>query len=136
MPESFTDAQLLQMTAEIDQQLHELSTEESAYLRAGAPHRAKAERQRAAITQATGEDATTFLARFRAAARRDLCESGGVLHAQWQQYRDLASKDMLKTFGGILVGLGLAGNTLAVVAVAVSVYVLYLGVQAFCVGGA
>jgi hypothetical protein len=42
---------------------------------------------------------------------------------------------MLKTFGGLLVGLGLAGNPLAVVSVAISVYVLHLGVEAFCAGG-
>jgi hypothetical protein len=134
MSEPFTDEQIDQLTVEINQQLQVLGAEDDPLYRAGAPRSRRVERQRQAIAQATGQDAGTFLARFRAAARKDLCEQGGVLHAQWQKYRDLASKDMLKTFGGILVGLGLAGNTLIVVAVAVSVYVLYLGVEAFCAG--
>jgi hypothetical protein len=95
----------------------------------------QAERQLKAIEQATGQDATTFLSRFHQAVRKDLCEQGGVLHTQWEKYRDLTGKDMLKTFGGILVGFGLAGNALQVTAVAIAVYVLYLGVQAFCAGG-
>ncbi len=133
MPDPFSDEVVEQLTTEINQQLRDLAAAGPAIQRSGAAG-PRAKRQREAIEKATGKDAKTFLAQFRAAARKDLCEQGGVLHAQWKKYRDLATKDMLKTFGGILVGLGLAGNTLAVVAVAVSVYVLYLGVEAFCAG--
>jgi hypothetical protein len=38
----------------------------------------------------------------------------------------------VKTFGGILVGMGLSGSALQIVVVAIAVYVLYLGVEAFC----
>jgi hypothetical protein len=76
--------------------------------------------------------ATSILARFKAAARKYLCEKGGVLHTQWTKWKDLANKDIVKTFGGILVGMGLSGSALQIAVVAIAVYVLYLGVEAFC----
>ncbi len=134
MSDVFTPEQIEQFTTEINQQLLELTAVDPTSQRAlrGGPPRA--EKQRKALEQATGEDAGTFLARFRQAARKDLCEQGGVLHGQWTKYRDLVSKDMLNTFGGILVGLGLSGSALHIAVVAVAAYVLYLGVQAFCAG--
>ena len=44
-------------------------------------------------------------------------------------------KDAIKTCGGVLVGMGLSGNALQLVVVAVTVYVLYLGLEAFCAEG-
>ena len=43
------------------------------------------------------------------------------MHAQWTKWKDLANKDVLKTFGGILVGMGLSGSALQVAVVAVAV---------------
>jgi hypothetical protein len=60
------------------------------------------------------------------------CEKGGILHTQWSKWKDLANKDIVKTFGGILVGMGLSGSALQIAVVAIAVYVLYLGVEAFC----
>jgi hypothetical protein len=134
MPEPFTADQIEQLTLEINEQLRELVESDPAKMRGGRPPPKSARRQLTAIEQSTGQDATTFLARFRTAAHSDLCAEGGILHAQRQRFHDLASKDMLKTFGGILLGMGLAGNALATAAVAVSVYILYLGVEAFCAG--
>ena len=88
--------------------------------------------QRQAIEQATGEPAQSFLARFRLAARDDICRPGGVLHTQWSKWQDLASKDLLKFLGGVLAGMGLSGNALALVAVALAVYLVHLGLEAFC----
>ena len=80
-------------------------------------------KQRRASEAATGEEATSFLARFKAAARKDLCEKGGVLHTQWAKWKDLANKDIVKTFGGILVGMGLSGSALQIAVVAIAVYI-------------
>jgi hypothetical protein len=134
MPDPFTDEQIEQLTNEINRQLLELGTPDPAEQKSGRRGPSRTEPQFEAIAKATGQDAPTFLARFREAARKDLCEEGGILHAQWTRYRDLASKDMLKTFGGILIGLGLSGNALSIVAVAIAVHILYLGADAFCRG--
>jgi hypothetical protein len=134
MPHPFTPEQIATLTDEINQQWHDLEISEGDAMKRGsaAP---RAERQRQAIEQATGQDATTFLAQFRQAARKDLCEQGDLLYGQWKRLRDLVSKDALNTFGGILIGMGLSGTALQIVAVALVVYVLHLGAEAFCAGG-
>jgi hypothetical protein len=134
MQDLFTAEQIEQFTADINQQLQSLTASDPVAQRGGRGAHPRAEKQRKAIEQATGQDATTFRVRFRQAARHDLCEKGGILHGQWTKYCDLVSKDMLNTFGSILVGLGLSGSALQVAVVAVATYVLYIGVQAFCAG--
>jgi hypothetical protein len=134
MSDLFTPEEIERLTGEVNEQLRVLAVEEPAFQRGKGAARPRAERQRKVIEQATGQDAATFLARFRQAARKDLCEKGGVLNKQWTKYRDLPSKSMLNTFGGILVGLGISGGALHIAVVAIAAYVLYLGVQAFCAG--
>jgi hypothetical protein len=135
MSDLFTPDEIERLTGEVNEQLRTLAAEEPGLQRGGkGAGRPRAERQRMAIEQATGQDAITFIARFRQAARKDLCEKGGVLNKQWTKYRDLPSKSMLNTFGGILVGLGISGGALHIAVVAIAAYVLYLGVQAFCAG--
>jgi hypothetical protein len=134
MSDVFTPDEIESLTSELNQQLLALQAEAPATQRGAGAGERRGQRQLAAIAAATGQDAASFLVRFRQAARKDLCEEGGLLHEQWKKYRDLASKDMLNRFGGILVGFGLAGSALQVAVVAVAVYVLYLGVQAFCAG--
>jgi hypothetical protein len=55
-----------------------------------------------------------------------------VLYTQWQRWKDLTNNDRLWVIGGVLVSLELTGGPLQVAAVSVAVYILYLGVQAFC----
>jgi hypothetical protein len=128
----FTPEDIVKLSEEIDGQLRELGAPGTGLARGRTPKQALAEKQKRAIEQVTGEEATSFLARFKNAARKDLCEKGGILHTQWTKWKDLANKDIVKTFGGILVGMGLAGSALQVAVVAIAVYVLYLGVEAFC----
>lgn len=134
MADAFTAEEIDRLSGEIDSQLRELGSAGSGMVKGGSPAGALGAKQRQAIEAATGEEAMSFLARFKQAARKDLCEPGGILHTQWSKWKDLANKDLLKTFGGILVGMGLSGSALQVAVVAIAVYVLYLGVQAFCAG--
>jgi hypothetical protein len=128
----FTPEDIVKLSEEIDGQLRELGAPGTGLARGRTPKQALAEKQKRAIEQATGEEATSFLARFKNAARKDLCEKGGILHTQWTKWKDLANKDIVKTFGGVLVGMGLSGSALHIAVVAIAVYVLYLGVEAFC----
>ena len=132
MGEVFTDAEIAALSTRLDEQLRELGTPGTGLSRAKTPSGALPEKQRRAIEEATGEEAMSFLRRFKQAARKDLCQEGGVLYAQWTKWRDVTNRDLLKTFGGILVGMGLTGSPLQVAVVAVAVYVLYIGVKAFC----
>jgi len=132
MRDPFTSDQIDRLSSEIDSQLRHLSSSGGAATRGRGSHEAATERQKRAIEQATGEDASSFLRRFKDAARADLCEEGGVLYRQWSKWGDIANKDILKTFGGVLVGMGLAGTTLQIVVVALAVWVLFIGLKAFC----
>lgn len=80
----------------------------------------------------TGEEPESFWARFKKAARQDVCEEGGVLNTQWKKWGDLSDEKVIKQFGAILVAMGFSGNVLQVMAVALAVIVVHLGVKAFC----
>ena len=73
---------------------------------------------------ATGEEAEGFLRKFGRAARRDLCEEGGVLYEQWKKYADLENEKTIAFVGGVM---GLAGQPLTSAAIAVTVIMLHLG---------
>jgi hypothetical protein len=132
MTEPFTPDDIARLSAEIDRELLALGTPGTGLARGDAPEQALPERQRRALEQATGEEAMSFLRRFKRAAHRDLCEDGGVLYTQWQKWKDVSNKDLLRAIGPVLAAMGLAGGLLQTAAVAVAVYILYLGVQAFC----
>ncbi len=133
----FSDDELDRLSAEIDTQLRALqATPETAVM---APAKGTGnlppEPQKHAIEQATGEPAPTFLARFKAAARDDICRPGGVVFEQWRKWRDVTNKDALKTVGPIAAGMGIATSVVGTVSVAIVVWLLHVGVTAFCAEG-
>jgi hypothetical protein len=81
---------------------------------------------------AEGKDPEDFWTRFKAAAREDICTEGGVIHAQWKKWGDLSNKTVLQQLTAILVAMGFSGNALQVLAVALGVIVVHLGVKTFC----
>lgn len=135
MGDLFTEQELERLSAQVDEQIRTLGAPGTGLIRGGQQEQALGALQRRAIEQATGEDALTFVARFKQAARKDVCEPGGILHTQWKKWKDIVNKDAIKTFGGILVGMGLSGSALQIAVVALVVYVLYLGIEAFCEEG-
>ena len=133
MPELFADARITELAAQIDSQLHELQATGGEALTRGKGGKSKdLAKQRKAIAEATGEAPDSFIQRFVRNARKDLCEQGGLLYEQWKELKDLGSKAMIKTFGQILAGMGLAALPLQTVVVALSVYVLHIGVETIC----
>lgn len=117
----------------IDRQLADLSPTHSLSLQRslddpGAP----LAKQAAEIEQITQEKPAHFLKKFRKAAKKDVCEEGGVLNAQWQKWKDLASGDVVESFGPILVAMGFSGVLLETLVVAVGVTVIHIGLTAFC----
>jgi hypothetical protein len=99
MTEPFTPDDIARLSAEIDRELLALGTPGTSLARGDTPEQALPETQRRALEQATGEDAMRFLKRFKRAAHRDLCEEGGVLYTQWQKWKDVSNKDLLRTIG-------------------------------------
>lgn len=130
-----TEAKLAELSAQIDEQLLELSQLPSTFSRGVEPRKrglSLPEKQSRALEQATGEPGAAFLQRFAHNAVDDLCNEGGVLHTQWQKWKDLATKDLIGFVSGILVGMGLSGNALYGAVVAVCVIILHLGIKTIC----
>jgi hypothetical protein len=123
-----------ELSTEIDRQLHLLTRSEeygiSRFDEKGQPEFPLPQMEK--IREVTGEAAREFLKRFVKAARNDLCDEGGVLYAQWKKWGDLTNKNILKSFGALLVGMGFSGSQLQVLAVALAVVVIHLGVRAVC----
>ncbi|MEO1386837.1 MAG: hypothetical protein AAFV85_05590 [Cyanobacteria bacterium J06634_6] len=88
--------------------------------------------QAAEIERITQEKPVRFLKKFRRAAKQDICEEDGVLNAQWKKWKDLASEDVVKSFGPYLVAMGFSGVLLESLVVAVGVTVIHIGLVAFC----
>ncbi len=137
MPSPFTPDQLASLSAQIDQQLAQLQEasalsefKDGDLVPQDIPDRLPA--QWRAIAAVTKEEPRSFWQKFKQAARRDLCEEGGVLYAQWQRYRDLSSRAVLESFIAILAAMGYSGNALQVLAVAAGVIVLHLGCTVIC----
>ncbi len=128
----FSDQEIAAMAAEIDAQLLELrSLSGDGSLKSGDKE-SQLVKQNQAITTATKESAKSFLQKFWKAAKADLCEEDGVLYQQWKKWGDLDNKEAMGKFKLVLTGLGLTGNLLPSVLVAVMVIVLHIGVKAFC----
>ncbi|MFZ4728642.1 MAG: hypothetical protein ACOYMQ_08275 [Pseudanabaena sp.] len=128
----FSDQEISQLTAEIDAQLLELRSPSSEALLKSGGKEAQLVKQNQAIETATKEPAKSFLQRVGKAAKSVICEENGVLYKQWKKWGDLDNEEVISTFKGILTGLGLSGNVLPTVIVAVTVILLHIGVTAFC----
>ncbi len=136
---TFTDQELLTLSAEIDSQLRELESEptkegESRHI--GSTKKYIPAKQRQQLEQATGENADSFWEKFVRAvknyAKKDICEEGGVLYEQFEEWGTLSKKDMLLIFGSVLSGMGLPAAAFSTVVVSVSVIFLHIGIKAFC----
>jgi formylglycine-generating enzyme required for sulfatase activity/uncharacterized caspase-like protein len=88
--------------------------------------------QTAEIEQVIQEPVDSFLRKFARVARRDICEEGGVLNKQWEQFNDLSRSDTLKIVSAALAVMGIANPVVTVIAVPITVIILHLGLRTFC----
>ncbi|NEP18673.1 MAG: hypothetical protein F6J97_17510 [Leptolyngbya sp. SIO4C1] len=117
----------------IDRQIAQLSATRSLSVqRSLESPDAPLAKQAAEIERITQEKPAHFLKKFRKAAKQDTCEEGGILNTQWQKWKDLASGDVVKSFGPVLVAMGFSGVLLETLVVAVGVTVIHIGLTAFC----
>jgi hypothetical protein len=130
----FSEEELVQLSTEIDEQLHLLKQNSEAMVKSPNPEELEIllAKQMEAITQSTQEPPKTLLKKLHLAVKDDLCVEGGVLYGQWKKWGDLNNKDVLDKFGVVLTAFGLSGNNLAVVTVATAVITLHLGAKVFC----
>jgi hypothetical protein len=132
---TFTDQELQNLSAEIDNQLSELANEpsdEGHTKHIGTIIKAIPSKQKQQLEQATGEEAETYLKKIGRVVKEDLCKEGGLLYKKWQQLGDLDNETLLLTFGGVLSGMGLTAIALQTATVAVSVIVIHISIKVFC----
>ena len=133
MATPFSDTDVQALATAIDQQLAAIEqTRSAAVQRSLEEPTAPLAQQASEIERITQEKPVTFLKKFRKAAKADLCEEGGALNAQWQQWKDLASGDVVKNFSPVLVAMGFTGVLLETLVVALGVIVIHIGLKAFC----
>jgi hypothetical protein len=128
----FTPEDIDKLSAQIDAELRELGAPATGLARGRTPKQALGEKQKRAIEQATGEEATSFLTRFKNAARKDLLREGRhppYAMVQMEGSREQGHREDLRRHSGWD---GPLGSALQIAVVAIAVYVLYLGVEAFC----
>ena len=107
-----SDAELVDLARQVDEQLSTLHSAPRSQVEFRGV--AKGERtnlpaapeQQAVIERAAGEPFESFWQKYRRHARRDLCLPGGLLHGQWQKWRDLQSKDAVKMSLAALAAFG------------------------------
>ncbi len=135
----FSPEELQRMSLEMDARLAELSaggdSVEAKWIRRKDQPVPMPEKEAAAVEAAVteaGQRPASFWERFRKAAHADICQEGGVLHAQWKKWGDLSNEKVLKQFGAILVAMGFSGSALQVLALSCAVVVVHLGVKAYC----
>lgn len=108
MEEIFTQAEIENLAAEIDRQLAAFGTSQASSLLKNWQRGDSIELDRFFVEQCQAIEAQTqekprpFFTRFRAAAKKDLCQEGGLLHTQWQKWRDLSSQSAVNVFGPVL----------------------------------
>jgi hypothetical protein len=131
----FTPEEITALSAEIDRQLTELRYTPDAGQKQGEDKISDEKllvKQTEVITQVTQENSRSFLQKFGRAAKSDLCQEGGMLNQQWQKWGDLDNKDAVERLGAVLVTMGISGDVLAPLVVAVTVIIIHIGLKAFC----
>jgi len=131
-PAIFSETDLDRLSGEVEDQLAELAVQPRGLFKSVDAPPAFPTKQAEAVANATGEDAQTFFEAFKKAARKDICAEGGLFHEQWKKYKDVAKRDLVVFVGGVLTSLGITPTALPVVAVAISVWLLFVGIDAYC----
>jgi hypothetical protein len=134
MADIFTPDILVELEQEVNRQLAELGTQPTG--RGGMDEvrelRSQLAMQELAIVEAAGEPSDSFLRKFARVARRDVCEEGGLLNKQWEEFQDLSRPETLTVVGGALGLMGIANPVVTAIAVPVSVILVHLGLRTFC----
>jgi hypothetical protein len=136
MDSVFTPDVLVELEQEVNRQLAELGSQPMVTGKGGMDEvrelRSQLAMQELAIKEATQESADSFLRKFARVAKRDVCEEGGLLNKQWEEFQDLSRPETLTVVGGALGLMGIANPVVTAIAVPVSVILVHLGLRTFC----
>ncbi|MDM8568581.1 hypothetical protein QUF50_03525 [Thiotrichales bacterium HSG1] len=135
---NFTTEEIAVLSAQMDQQLQELRDQEKSQFGASKStspidnEEQLLEKQRQQIAENTQEAPDTFLQKYGSQAKELLCKESSELSKQWQKWGDLRNEDVLEKLGSVLLIMGYSGAALHILTVAISVYVIRVGLNTFC----
>jgi hypothetical protein len=136
MTQIFTTEEIKTLSAQVDEQLRELDrmsiTQEKSVTRQTRPKVDQLPpQQHQAIEEQTQENPNTFLQKFAHQAKTLICNADSDLRKQYELFGDLNKEDALEKFAGFLAVMGFSGMALQILTVAITVYVIRIGIQAF-----
>ena len=149
MSDIFTTEELAALSAQVDEQLGELTqrklserelskgyargmTRGDTQLFSAAPQDDDLpSKQRQAIEDKAHEKADTFLQTFADKAKEMLCDAESDLRQKYAQFGEVDKVTLLERFAVLLTVMGFSGIGLQVLAVAVTVYIIHIGLKPF-----
>ncbi|HEC84912.1 MAG: hypothetical protein DRR19_13975 [Candidatus Parabeggiatoa sp. nov. 1] len=139
MSDIFTTEELAALSAQVDEQLGELSEGYARGMKRGDTQLFSAApqdddlppEQRKAIEDKAHEKADTFLQTFADKAKEMLCDAESDLRKEYAMFGEIDKVTLLERFAALLAVMGFSGIGLQVLAVAVTVYILHIGLKPF-----
>ena len=129
MTQYLATEQLAKLSVQVEEQLAELKS--SALLRGSKDNIEEFSKQRQAIEKTTEEDADSFLQKFADKSKEVLCNANSDLQKQYEAFGGLKKDEVLDKFAALLAVSGFAGVALNILTVAITVYVLHIGIKKF-----
>jgi len=129
MTQYLATEQLAKLSVQVEEQLAELKS--SALLRGSEDKIEEFSKQRQAIEKATDEGADSFLQKFADKSKAVLCNANSDFQKQYEAFGGLKKDEVLDKFAALLAVSGFAGVALNILTVAITVYVLHIGIKKF-----
>ncbi|HAI68045.1 MAG TPA: hypothetical protein DCM38_01250 [Gammaproteobacteria bacterium] len=140
MSDIFTTEQLANLSAQVDEQLRDLGKGyalevskrgDTQLFSAPQPDDDLPPKQRKAIEDNTKKEAPSFLQEFADKAKEILCDADSDLRKEYEQFGGVDKVSLLERLAGLLAVMGFSGMGLQVLAVAITVYIIHLGLKPF-----
>ena len=132
MTQHLTTQQLAKLSAQVNEQLAELAANTALLQRKGSEGEIEdLSKQRQAIEKITAENADSFLQKFVNKSKEVICNANSDLQKQYEEFGGLKKDEVLEKFAALLAVSGFAGIALDILTVAITVYVLHIGLKKF-----
>jgi hypothetical protein len=138
MSDIFTKEELATLSAQVDEQLRELSEGYAPGMRKGETQQFGVRqdddlppKQRQDIEDNAHENADTFLQTFADKAKEIICDAESDLRKKYKWFGKVDKVVLLERFSVLLAVMGFSGIGLQVLAVAITVYIIHIGLKPF-----
>jgi len=138
MSNIFTTTELAALAAQVDEQLRELGKGYAPGMKKGETRQFSVRtdddfppEQRKTIEDNTKKEARSFLQEFADKAKEILCDAESDLRKEYDLLGEVNKVTLLERFAALLAVMGFSGIGLQVLTVAVTVYIIHIGLKPF-----